>query len=174
MEFVALIALAIGGLVVAGMVVTMLVVLKALVWLVLLPFRLIGWMLLLPLLLFKAVLGGLVGVAIVPLVRGRGSPRAGRRRRPSLASVAAARRRRMGSLRRALPPRRGRVATGFSRDGVCAPESRRGRSFAPPWRRTLQRSAESEEHRLVEWPADQLEPRREPVRRQASRQADRG
>lgn len=50
----------------------MLVVLKALVWLVLLPFRLIGWMLLLPLLLFKAVLGGLVGVAIVPFVAAAG------------------------------------------------------------------------------------------------------
>ncbi len=43
MEIVAFIALAIAGLVVAGMAVTMLVVLKALVWLVLLPFRLIGW-----------------------------------------------------------------------------------------------------------------------------------
>ncbi len=131
-------------------------------------------MLLLPLLLFKAVLGGLVGVAVVPLVAAAGlvalAVAVVLPLLPLLLLAAVV----WGSLRRVLAPRRGRVATGVSRDGVCAPESRRGRSFAPPWRRTLERSAESEEHRLVKWPADQLEPCWEPVHRQAGRQADRG
>ena len=64
----------------------------------------------------------------------------------------------------AMLARRGRVTTG-SYSPLVVP----GRYIAPPWRRALQRPAESKERRLVERPADQLESRRETGRRRAGR-----
>jgi len=62
-------ALALTGLVLFGVIgLALALFAKAFFWLLILPFRLLGWLIAIPLLIFKALIGLLVGLVVLPFV----------------------------------------------------------------------------------------------------------
>ena len=68
-ELVVLAALALVGLLVFGVIgMALALFAKAFIWLLILPFRLLGWLIAIPLLIIKAIFGLLLGLVVLPIV----------------------------------------------------------------------------------------------------------